>query len=139
MSQTRFNIYCFMPILYLKTSIKRWFPKHPVPKESTKQPDKNTYCRNFWHWPFFIWAFLSTFPQPVNNSKNSILNWVMKLNLFKLNLQVNFSSKLSIKLYTDAASDKQCTSYASTVRKVLETHFSANWRPKFRDSELSKQ
>ena len=41
--------------------------------------------------------FSSTFVQPVNGSKNSILNWVKKLNLFHLALLVYFSSKLPIK------------------------------------------
>ena len=31
---------------------------------------------------FLPGIFPSTFPQPVNGSKNSILNWVMKLNLY---------------------------------------------------------
>ena len=67
--------------------------------------------------------FQSTFLQPVNGSKKSILNWVLKLSLLNLTLLVNFSSKLSIKLLISrkiaAVPDKRYTNYASAVRKSV--------------------
>ena len=42
--------------------------------------------------------FPSTFLRPVNESKNSILNWVKKLNLFHLTPLVNLTWKFPIKL-----------------------------------------
>ena len=54
----------------------------------------------------------------------------MKLNLFHLNLLVNFSSKLPIKLLKfqeqiTATADKRCTSYASVFKNCVGNAFSS--------------
>ena len=64
--------------------------------------------------------FPSTFLQTVNNSKNSILNWVIKLNL----MQLPWNSEVPRK--TTVASPKPCANYASAVRKTVRNEFSSN-------------
>ena len=82
---------------------------------------------------FHAGIFQSTFLQPVNGSKNSILNWVMKHNLFNLIFLVNFSLKLPIKLYAAVASGRYVQAMLLHSEKVSEMHLSANWKPKFKD------
>ena len=86
--------------------------------------------------------FLSIFLQPVNGSKNLILNWVMKLIFFQLDSTtvVNFSSNFPMKLYT-TVTPKLYTAVSQDKKseKVLQMHFLVNCRPKFRDSKFSKQ
>ena len=109
-----------------------------------------------YHSPFGI--FPSTFLQPVSCSKNSILNWVMKINLFHLTLLVNFffetpHKTLKFQEKITATVDKWYTRYASVVKKSvgnafsskLDTYISKNFaliptmEKPHRDSELSKQ
>ena len=64
----------------------------------------------------------------------------MKLSLFNLPLNltvlVNFSSKLPIKSYFQ---DKLLPLQKNDVQTILPQSERANWKPKCRDNELSKQ
>ena len=76
----------------------------------------------------FVRHFLSSFVQTINDSKNSVSNWVMKLNIFHLTLLVNFSSKLFFKTLEKLLAlqtNEVQTFYASTVRKSVGNAFSS--------------
>ena len=60
------------------------------------------------------------FLQPVNDSKNSMLNSVVELNLIKVPMKPKVPRKIS------AAASKGCASYASEVRKSVGNDFSSN-------------
>ena len=62
----------------------------------------------------------------------------MKLNLFNLTLLVNFSLKFP-KNQTDNTNDVPAMLLQSETERVSEMIFPVNWRPKFRNGELSKQ
>ena len=68
----------------------------------------------------FAGIFPRMFLQPVNDSKNSMLNSVVELNLIKVPMKPKVPRKIA------AAASKGCASYASEVRKSVGNDFSSN-------------
>ena len=86
----------------------------------------------------FPGIFLSTFLQPVNGSKNS--SWIELWNsIFSIWLFWSTFPWTPIKLYTTAVPGKRLQAILLQSEKVSEMYFPANWSPKFRDNELSKE
>ena len=99
-------IFCpFTPLTPWKMKISKMKKKTPgdiiILHKCTKNHDNLLYCsrdmahdrcNSYFHFGL-SGIFPSTFVQPVNSRKNSILNWVIKLNLIKLPMKFYSSQK----------------------------------------------